>query len=259
MLLTLDLGNTNLVIGLMQHGQVLHTARLATDRSQTAHGLLLQLRQLLDVFGLTPDSIHHGILSSVVPELTLQVAQAAQMLLGREVLIVGQPGVLTGLQTDIDQPQSLGADRIADAVGALQQYPVPLMIIDMGTATTVSIIDQRGHHIGGMIIPGARTSLQSLSQHASQLPFITIQAPSHLIGRNTVECMQSGIVYGYASMIDGLIDRISHEMQSELTVVATGGLSQLIIPCCHHHIHYDPDLLLKGLYRIFTLSVEGQG
>ena len=257
MLLALDLGNTNLVIGVMQGSQVIHSARLATDHSQTSHGLLLQLRQLLEVFEVSAQDITDGILSSVVPELTLQVAQAAQMLLGREILVIGQHGVVTGLQADIDQPQSLGADRIADAVGAMAQYPVPLMIVDMGTATTVSIIDHRGHHIGGMIIPGARTSLMSLSQRASQLPFITIQAPQHLIGRNTIECMQSGIVYGYASMIDGLIDRIEQEMGQTLTVVATGGLSSLIIPCCHHHIHYDADLLLKGLYHIYQKSRKG--
>ena len=252
MLLALDLGNTNLVIGLMQGPEVVHTARLATDRSQTSHGLLLQLRQLLDVFNVSAKDLTDGIISSVVPELTVQLAQAAEMLIGHKVLIVGQQGVGSGLQTDIDQPQTLGADRIADAVGAIHQYDLPLMIVDMGTATTISVIDKRGHHIGGMIIPGARTSLTSLSQKASQLPHITIQAPEHLIGRNTVECMQSGIVYGYASMIDGLIDRIEKDQQQPFTVVATGGISQLVLPHCHHQIQLDPDLLLKGLYYIYS-------
>lgn len=253
-LLALDIGNTNIVVGIMESTTVVHSARIGTDRHKTNFDFLLQLRQLLEVFGVDVSMITDGILSSVVPELTLQVAWAMEQLLGKTILTLGNPQVRTGLITDIDTPTSLGADRVADAVGAINEYPTPLIIIDMGTATTVSVIDRRGHHIGGLIIPGARTSLNSLSAAASQLPFIPIEAPTRLIGRNTIDCMKSGIVYGYASMIDGLIERIESEMGEPMTVVATGGLSRLIAPYCRHEIRFEPDLLLKGLYYIYAMQ-----
>lgn len=250
-LLAVDMGNTNIVVGVLNETEVVQSIRLSTDRRKTNFEFLIQLRQLLEVFHIDVKDISDGILSSVVPELTLQVSWAMEQLLGKKILTLGDPEVKTGLVIDIENPSTLGKDRIADAVGALHEYPVPLMIVDMGTATTISVISKEKKHIGGMIIPGVRTSLNSLSEHASQLPFIPIEAPNHLIGRNTVDCMKSGVLYGNASMIDGLIDRIAEQIGEEPTVVATGGLSQLITPYCKHRVIYEENLLLKGLYYIY--------
>lgn len=250
-LLAVDMGNTNIVVGVLNETEVVQSIRLSTDRRKTNFEFLIQLRQLLEVFHIDVKDISDGILSSVVPELTLQVSWAMEQLLGKKILTLGNPEVKTGLAIDIENPSTLGKDRIADAVGALHEYPVPLMIVDMGTATTISVISKEKKHIGGMIIPGVRTSLNSLSEHASQLPFIPIEAPNHLIGRNTVDCMKSGVLYGNASMIDGLIDRIAEQIGEEPTVVATGGLSQLITPYCKHRVIYEENLLLKGLYYIY--------
>lgn len=250
-LLAVDMGNTNIVVGVLNETEVVQSIRLSTDRRKTNFEFLIQLRQLLEVFRIDVKDISDGILSSVVPELTLQVSWAMEQLLGKKILTLGNPEVKTGLVIDIENPSTLGKDRIADAVGALHEYPVPLMIVDMGTATTISVISKEKKHIGGMIIPGVRTSLNSLSEHASQLPFIPIEAPNHLIGKNTVDCMKSGVLYGNASMIDGLIDRIAEQIGEEPTVVATGGLSQLITPYCKHRVIYEENLLLKGLYYIY--------
>lgn len=250
-LLAVDMGNTNIVVGVLNETEVVQSIRLSTDRRKTNFEFLIQFRQLLEVFHIDVKDISDGILSSVVPELTLQVSWAMEQLLGKKILTLGNPEVKTGLVIDIENPSTLGKDRIADAVGALHEYPVPLMIVDMGTATTISVISKEKKHIGGMIIPGVRTSLNSLSEHASQLPFIPIEAPNHLIGKNTVDCMKSGVLYGNASMIDGLIDRIAEQIGEEPTVVATGGLSQLITPYCKHRVIYEENLLLKGLYYIY--------
>ena len=250
-LLAVDMGNTNIVVGVLNETEVVQSIRLSTDRRKTNFEFLIQLRQLLEVFHIDVKDISDGILSSVVPELTLQVSWAMEQLLGKKILTLGDPEVKTGLVIDIENPSTLGKDRIADAVGALREYPVPLMIVDMGTATTISVISKEKKHIGGMIIPGVRTSLNSLSEHASQLPFIPIEAPKYLIGRNTVDCMKSGVLYGNASMIDGLIDRIAEQIGEVPTVVATGGLSQLITPYCKHRVIYEENLLLKGLYYIY--------
>ncbi|MCI5813678.1 MAG: type III pantothenate kinase [Prevotella sp.] len=258
-LLTVDIGNTNIVVGILDGTNLIKSARIGTDRRKTYFDFLLQLRQMMEVFGIGTADIVDGILSSVVPELTQQVGDAMRHLLGKDILVIGKDGVKTGLDIATDNPQATGADRIADAVGAINQYPLPIVVVDMGTATTVSVIDRDRRLVGGMIIPGARTSLASLSQRASQLPFITIEAPTCLIGRNTVDSMKSGIIYGYASMIDGLVQRIADEMGTLPTVVATGGISHLVTPFCHHKIIYDENLLLKGLYYVYLLNRPKSG
>ena len=252
-LLGVDVGNTNIVLGILNGPKVVKLVRLSTDRSKTNYEFLIHFKQLMDIFEIDVQDIEGGILSSVVPEVTLQVEWAMEHLLGKKkkVLTLGRDEVKTGLVIDIDTPATLGKDRIADAVGALHELTPPIIIVDMGTATTISVLNEQGHHIGGLIIPGARTSLNSLSEKASQLPFISIEAPENLIARNTVDCMKSGIVYGYASMLDGLIDRITEQLGQKATVIATGGLSSLIIPYCKHKITYEKSLLLKGLYYIY--------
>ena len=250
MILAVDIGNTNIVVGILEGTTILNSGRIATDRKKTETDFIIQLKLMLSVFKINEEMIEGSILSSVVPELTNQLVVALKMLLNKKPFVVG-PGLKTGLNIKIDNPQTLGADRVCDAVCVIEEYKVPAIIIDMGTATTISVVDKNKNHIGGMIIPGIKTSLDSLSMSASQLPYISLDAPKCLIGKNTIDCMQSGIIYGNVSLIDGLIDKIKEELQSDFEVIATGGYSKLIIGYTKHKITYDPNLLLKGLYYIY--------
>ena len=250
MILAVDIGNTNIVVGLLDKTNIINSARLATDRKKTDMDFLIQLKLMLSVFKVKDTEIEGSILSSVVPELTNQILNALKLLLNKKPLVIG-PGIKTGLNIKIDNPQTLGSDRVCDAVCVIEEYKVPAIIIDMGTATTISVIDKNKNHIGGMIIPGIKTSLDSLSTNASQLPYISLDDPKVLIGKNTIDCMKSGIVYGNVALVDGLIDRINEELGNDYVVIATGGLSKLIIKHSKHNIIYDENLLLKGLYYIY--------
>ena len=211
MILAVDIGNTNIVVGLLEGTTILNSGRIATDRKKTNMDFIIQLKLMLSVFKVSENNIDGSILSSVVPELTNQLFQALKDLLDKKPFVVG-PGLKTGLNIKIDNPQTLGADRVCDAVCIIEEYKVPAIIIDMGTATTISVIDKNKNHIGGMIIPGIKTSLDSLSNNASQLPYISLEKPKTLIGKNTIDCMKSGIIYGNVSLIDGLIDKVKEEM-----------------------------------------------
>ena len=250
MILAVDIGNTNIVVGFLDKTNIVAQGRIGTDKRKTEMDFLINFRLMIQVYGINIKDIEGAILSSVVPEITHEVSQALELLLKKKPFIIGH-GIKTGLNIKIDNQKTLGADRVCDAVCVIEEYKTPAIIIDMGTATTLSVIDKDNNHIGGMIIPGIKTSLDSLSSHASQLPFISLEAPKHLIGKNTVECMQSGMIYGTASMIDGLIDRIKEELGEDTSVISTGGLAKLIIPYSKHEITYDPNILLKGLYYIY--------
>ncbi len=250
MILAVDIGNTNIVVGFLDKTNIIAQGRIGTDKRKTEMDFLINFRLMIQVYGINIKDIEGAILSSVVPEITHEVSQALELLLKKKPFIIGH-GIKTGLNIKIDNQKTLGADRVCDAVCVIEEYKTPAIIIDMGTATTLSVIDKDNNHIGGMIIPGIKTSLDSLSSHASQLPFISLEAPKHLIGKNTVECMQSGMIYGTASMIDGLIDRIKEELGEDTSVISTGGLARLIIPYSKHEITYDPNILLKGLYYIY--------
>lgn len=250
MILGIDIGNTNIVVGLLDEKNIKMSNRISTDKSKTSFELFSQFENMLEFFKVDINQIEGGIISSVVPELTNQVSEAVVHLINKTPLIVG-PGIKTGLNIKIDNPQTLGSDRVADAVAAIEEYKAPIIIVDMGTATTISVIDKSKNHIGGMIIPGIKTSLNALSSHASQLPYISIEAPKKIIGKNTIDCMKSGIVIGNAAMIDGLIDRIEEDLNEKATVIATGGLSRVVIEHSKKDINYDENLLLKGLYYIY--------
>jgi len=254
MILAVDIGNTNIVVGLLDKTNIINSARLATDKKKTDMDFLIQLKLMLSVFKVKDTEIEGSILSSVVPELTNQILNALKLLLNKKPLVIG-PGIKTGLNIKIDNPQTLGSDRVCDAVCVIEEYKVPAIIIDMGTATTISVIDKNKNHIGGMIIPGIKTSLDSLSTNASQLPYISLDDPKVLIGKNTIDCMKSGIVYGNVALVDGLIDRIKEELGNDYVVIATGGLSKLIIKHSKHNIIYDENLLLKGLYYIYNKNI----
>ncbi len=250
MILAVDIGNSNIVLGCFDENEILFEDRLSTDREATVLEYAVIIKTSLEMHKLEYEQITGAIISSVVPSVTENVQQAVYRLTGQQAMVVG-PGVKTGLNILLDDPKQLGSDRVADAVGAIGEYPCPLIIVDMGTATTISVIDRNKNFLGGMIIPGLQVSLDSLANRTSQLPHVSLDEPKKVIGTNTVDCMKSGIIYSTAGSIDGAIDRIEQELGESCTVVSTGGHARKIIPHCHHEILIDPYLLLKGLMAIY--------
>ena len=251
MILAIDIGNTNIVVGCFDKDKVLFVERVSTDHTKTELEYAISLKNVLEIYDIDHKQVTGGIISSVVPPLTNVLKASAEKIISGEILVVG-PGVKTGLNILMDNPASVGSDLIVDAVAAIHEYPVPLIFIDMGTATTISIVDEEKRYRGGMILPGIRVSMDSLTSRTAQLPHISVEAPKRLIGRNTVDCMKSGMIYGNASCIDGMIRRIKKELgREDVTVIATGGLSRVIIPYCEEEIIFDNELLLKGLRLIY--------
>lgn len=250
MLLTIDIGNTNVTLGTYDSNMLSFTARLATDQRRTDDQYAVEIKNLLNLYNLDPEDIEDCIIASVVPAVGKSVSNAVSKLCHIVPLMLG-PGVKTGLNIKIDNPAQLGADLVAGAVGALDAYTMPCVIIDMGTASTVSVLDRSGTFLGGVIAAGVRLTLKALAENTAQLTSIPIEAPNSVIGANTVECMQSGLVYGTAAMIDGLLQMITAELGETPTVVATGGLSKEIITHCKADIIYNENLLLDGLRAIY--------
>ena len=255
MILAIDIGNTNIVIGCIREDKTYFIERISTVRTKTELEYAVDIKTVLDIYGIDKKDIRGGIISSVVPQITNTARRAAEKILEKQVLVLG-PGVKTGLNILIDQPGQLGADLVADAVAGIACYPVPLIIFDLGTATTVSVIDAGKNYIGGMILPGVRISLDALTERASQLGGISIEEPRRVIGKNTVECMKSGILYGSTGALDGIIDRIQEELGEEATVIATGGLAGKVVPYCRHRILLDEELMLKGLQIIYNKNMQ---
>ena len=255
MILAVDIGNTNVVLGCIEGEEVLFLERMATDRAATDMEYLVRIRSVLKFRNIDPAALEGAIICSVVPIVTMNVRPAVERLTGKTALVVG-PGMKTGLRISIDNPSALGADRVADAVAAVHQYPVPLITIDMGTATTVGVVDETRTFIGGMIVPGVMVSLNALAGGTAQLPHISLDPPEKAIGRNTVDCMQSGIIYHNAAGVDGMIERIEAQLGKKCTVVMTGGLSTVIAPHCRHEIIHDPELLLKGLMILYRKNTR---
>ena len=250
MILAIDIGNTNIVVGCIDEEKIYFTERLSTVRTKTELEYAVDLKTVLDIYHIKRTDIEGCIISSVVPQITGIAKLAAEKILKKEVMVLG-PGVKTGLNIVMDNPGQLGADLVSDAVAGLDSYPVPLVVIDMGTATTISVVNSKKQYIGGMIMPGVRISLDALTARASQLSGISIDAPRHIIGKNTIECMKSGVLYSNAAALDGIIDRIEEELGEKTTVIATGGLAKKIVPHCRKEIILDEELLLKGLMLIY--------
>ena len=251
MLLAIDVGNTNIVLGCFdENNQILFRERLSTNHSATALEYASGIRMALDMHNIDKNSISDAIISSVVPSVTSTLKEAVMKYTGKKVMIVGA-GIKTGLNIVIDNPAQLGSDLVVDAVAGLHEYPVPQIIIDMGTATTLSVINSKKQYIGGVIMTGMAVSMNALVDKTSQLPKIGFEAPKKVIGSNTVDCMKSGIMYATASSLDGMISRIEEELGEKCTVIATGGLSGTVIPLCKSEIILDDDLLLKGLSLIY--------
>ena len=251
MVFTIDIGNRNIVVGTVNRQGVLFVERMSTDHKKTELEYAILLKSAMEIHGITTNEIKGCIISSVVPPVTSVINRALEKLTGEKALVVG-PGIRTGLNIKIDNPAQLGSDLVVDAVAGIAEYPLPLIIIDMGTATTMSAIDAAGNYLGGVIIPGVRVALDSMVSRTAQLPRISFEAPKKAIGKNTIECMKSGSVLGSASMLDGMIDRLEEELSQDATVVATGGIAPFITPHCKHKIICDDTLLLKGLYLIYN-------
>lgn len=250
MILAIDIGNTNIVIGCIDKKKTYFIERLSTVRTKTELEYAVDIKTVLDIYHMDKEQIEGCIISSVVPQITNVAKRAAEKILEKNVMVLG-PGIKTGLNIMMDHPASTGADLVADAVAGIAEYPVPLVVIDMGTATTASVIDANKNYIGGMILPGVRVSLDALTSRASQLSGISIDAPKRVIGKNTIDCMKSGVLYSNAAAMDGIIERIEEELGQPVTVVATGGLAKKIVPYCKRKIILDEDLLLKGLLVIY--------
>ena len=250
MILAIDIGNTNIVVGCIDEEKIYFTERLSTVHTKTELEYAVDIKTVLDIYHIKRTDIEGCIISSVVPQITDIAKLAAEKILKKEVMVLG-PGVKTGLNIVMDNPVQLGADLVADAVAGLASYPVPLVVIDMGTATTISVVNSKKQYVGGMIMPGVGISLDALTARASQLSGISIDAPRHIIGKNTIECMKSGVLYSNAAALDGIIDRIEEELGEKTTVIATGGLAKKIVPHCRKEIILDEELLLKGLMLIY--------
>ena len=255
MILAIDIGNTNIVIGCIEGEQVRFVERVSTNLSKTELEYVVEFRTLFELYHIGLEDITGSIISSVVPPLNNIVNAALEKLFHEAPLMVG-PGLKTGLNILMDNPGKLGADLVVNAVAGLNYYGAPIILIDMGTATTISVVDDKKNYIGGMILPGVKVSLDSLVNRTSQLPRISLEAPKKIIGRNTIECMKSGIVMGQAACLDGMIERIFDELGYEAPVVATGGLSGSIVPYCKKEIISDNELTLKGLGIIYHKNLD---
>ncbi len=255
MILAIDVGNTNIVLGAFRGEELVFSARCATDPDKTEDEYALLFRGILAMHKVRPEDIGGGILSSVVPVLRSTLPGAVKLLTGRTVLVVGRD-VTTDLDLRVDNPAQVGSDLIVDAVAAKSLYPAPIAVLDMGTATTLSVIGADGAYLGGMIIPGLRVAVDSLSSRTAQLPHISFGPPKALIGKNTVDCMQAGAIYGCAAMMDGLVDRVEEELGRPVTAVLTGGLAPSIAPYCKREFKLQPDLLLLGLRLLYEKNTE---
>ena len=250
MILAIDVGNSNIVFGSIEKGRIGTIIHMHTDLDYTAAEYAVQLQRLLDFHRIDVHGFEGAIISSVVPPVTEALRRAVQSLTGLNCLVVG-PGMKTGMNVRIDDPGTLAGDLAVGSVAAIAYYGTPVIVLDMGTATTMVVVDGQTNYRGGAIMPGVKLGLQALSAGTSLLPDISVAAPKKVIATNTVDAMRSGAVYATAAMIDGMIDRMEEELGACCRVVATGGLSQAVVPFCRREIVCDDDLLLKGLWVLY--------
>jgi type III pantothenate kinase len=258
MILTIDIGNSNITIGAYcaEEEQRLFLSRIGTDRKKMPDEYAIMINSILRLYGHRAEDLEGAIISSVVPPLSATLKSAILRLKDMRILTVG-PGIKTGLNILLDNPAQLGADLVCVSVAAMEKYPLPSIVLDMGTATTISALDRGGNFVGGSIIPGVRISLEALTSRTAQLPQIELDCPPRsVIGSNTIDCMKSGVMYGTAGMIDGIIRRYRAELGDDLTVIATGGLSAPITRLCENEVIQDENLLLDGLYLLYRKNTK---
>ena len=250
MILVVDIGNSNIVIGGVQDEEIVFEARIRTEATKTSDEYCVDLKILMDVYSVDPDAVEGAIIASVVPQVLNSIQTAIYKLTGKTSLVVG-PGLKTGLNIKIENPAQTGADLVVGSVAALREHKPPMIVVDMGTATTMVVLDETGALIGGCICPGVRISLDALTERTALLPGLQLDQPKRAIGRNTIDCMRSGIMMGTACMLDGMIQRMEEELGQKTTVIATGGIARFITPMCKTPIIYDKDLLIKGLAMLY--------
>lgn len=250
MILAIDIENTDIVLGGILDGSIRFTARIGTDHVKTQDQYAVEMKSVLALYGVDPGEIQGCIIASVVPPVLSEVRAAVVRLTGKTPLIVG-PGIKTGLNIRIENPTGMGSDMIAISVAGLKEYRPPLIIFDMNAVTSVSVLDAGGNYVGGCLCPGIRISLDAMCERTAQLPRVSLDPPRRVIGRNTVECMRSGAMYGNASMLDGLSRRIEEELGTPAAVLATGKLAAAVCPLCQRKIIYDEQLLMKGLQLLY--------
>jgi type III pantothenate kinase len=250
MILTVDIGNSNIVLGAVEGEKILFEARLRTDPTKTSDEYCIDLKMILEVYDVQPADVEGAIIASVVPQVLNSLQTALKKLTGKTALAVG-PGLKTGLNIKVENPSQTGADLVVGCVAALREHKAPLIVIDMGTATTIVVLDKDGAFIGGSISPGVKISMDALTDRTALLPGLQLDQPKKAIGRNTIDCMRSGIMLGNACMIDGMIERMEEELGYKTTVVATGGIAKFVLPMCKREMIYDKDLLVKGLAILY--------
>ena len=250
MILAIDIGNSNIVIGGVEDRKIIFEARLRTETTKTSDQYCVDLKILLDVYNIERQDIEGGIIASVVPQVLNSMQTAVKKLTGKQSMVVG-PGLKTGLNIRLENPAQTGADLVVGCVAALKTYQPPMIIVDMGTATTMVVLDESGALVGGSISPGIKISMDALTDRTALLPGLQLDQPKRVIGRNTIDCMRSGIMHGAAAMLDGMIDRMEEELGCKTTVVATGGISRFVLPLCKKEIIYDKDLLINGLVALY--------
>ena len=251
MLLAIDIGITNITLGVYNKDELVFVTHIATDRSRTPDQYAVEFKQIFALYDMPQNSFEGAAISSVVPELSATMSKAVEKITGHRPMLLG-PGIKTGMNILIDNPAQLGADLLAGGVGAAALYPLPCLVIDLGTASKVSVIDKNGSFCGCTISPGIGISLDALSARTSQLPNISLKTPARAIGKNTVDSMQSGTVFGYAAMIDGLCEKLEEELGDTVkTTVATGGLARDLVKSCKREIIYNGELVLYGLKVLF--------
>ena len=250
MILAVDIGNSNIVIGGVEGENIVFESRIRTDATKTSDEYCVDLKILLDVHGVSPKEIEGSIIASVVPQVLNSFQTAIKKLTGKTSLVVG-PGLKTGLNIKIENPAQTGADLVVGCVAALREHKPPMIVVDMGTATTVVVLDETGALIGGSISPGVKISMDALTERTALLPGLQLDQPKKAIGKNTIDCMRSGIMLGTACMLDGLIARMEAELGCKTTVVATGGIAKFVLPMCQTPVIYDKDLIIKGLAALY--------
>ncbi|MCX8007854.1 MAG: type III pantothenate kinase [Coriobacteriia bacterium] len=250
MILCIDVGNTQTVLGLFEGDELGGHWRIATDASMTADEIRVKVAGLLELEGVSFGQIERVVLSSVVPALSEQYETMAERATGLRALVVG-PGIKTGMPIRYDDPREVGADRIVNAVAAIEAYGAPVIVVDFGTATTFDVVDASGAYVGGAIAPGVETSADALFSRAARLAKVDLEAPPRVIGRNTTESVQAGLLLGEAAMVDGLVRRIRAELGATARAVATGGLAGRMAPLCETIDAVDPDLTLRGLLILY--------
>ncbi len=255
MILAIDIGNTTVALGGIKDGRVCFVAHMDTVRTRTAAEYRAEMERIF-ARRRNPERkvwFEGAVLTSVVPQITGALAACARHYTGKDAVIVG-PDIRTGLTMGVPDPAAVGKDRIADAAYAAANYPLPVITVDLGTATTFNVVDEEKVFRGGVICPGLSTGLRALGDRCAQLPQIHLARPRHAIGTTTQECMLSGSVMGTAVLLDGMVARIEEELGSPATLVLTGGLAKYVAPLCRHPLTYDPELMMKGLALLYEMN-----